>query len=409
VQVAGTAAPKRDAESPAAAAATAANVAAAKRADDLLAAAPTPGPNMYKELDEIRQSRSPELQAAAYSRQRNGAAGSSKLQQTTVPVELRFPVGDGKVAIQVVAVALNAGTAATLAAGSTTADVPASQTAKGVGGSVSYSRDGLTVDAGLTPAGFIFKDVTAGLKVNGALKDDGSLTYRVNLSRRPVTDSLLSFAGARDAATGKTWGGVMATGARLDLTQDMSGYGVIGTAAWHNLSGHQVASNGRSELGVGAYVNLLSKANSQISTGLNFSSLAYQKNLGDFSYGQGGYFSPQRYNSLTVPLNWSQRAGSVNFLLQGALGYQQFSQDIASTALTGASSQSSSGVAYKVAASAQFQLAPQWLLDANLESDNSASGSFRQWGAGLNLRYSFHPSSPSQPLLFSPAAAPYGQ
>jgi hypothetical protein len=326
-----------------------------------------------------------------------------------VPVELRFPVGDGKVGIQVTSVTLNAGSAATPTAGSTTADVPATQSAKGVGAAVSYSREGLAVDAGMTPAGFIFKDVTAGLKVNGALKDDGSLTYRVNLSRRPVTDSLLSFAGARDAATGRTWGGVMATGARLDLTQDMSGYGVIGTAAWHNLSGHQVASNGRSELGVGAYVNLLSKANSQISTGLNFSSLAYQKNLGDFSYGQGGYFSPQRYNSLTVPLNWSQRAGSVNFLLQGALGYQQFSQDIASTALTGASSQSSSGVAYKVAASAQFQLAPQWLLDANLESDNSASGSFRQWGAGLNLRYSFHPSSPSQPLLFSPAAAPYGQ
>ena len=404
-----TAASKREVESGAVTAATAANLAAAKRADDLLAAAPPPGPNMYKELDEIRQARSPELQAAAYSRQRNGAAGSSQLQQTTVPVELRFPVGEGKVGLQLTAVTLNAGTASAAAVGSATADMPATQTAKGVGAAVSYSREGLTVDAGMTPAGFIFKDVTAGIKVNGALKDDGSLAYRVNLSRRPVTDSLLSFAGARDAASGKTWGGVMASGARLDLTQALNGYGVTGTAAWHNLSGHDVASNGRSELGLGTYFNLLSKADKQISTGLNFSSLAYQKNLGDFGYGQGGYFSPQRYHSLTVPLNWSQRSGAVNFLLQGSLGYQQFSQDIAGTALTGASSQSSSGLAYRVATSAQFQLAPQWLLDANLESDNSASGSFRQWGAGLNLRYSFHPSSQAQPLLFNPSVAPYGQ
>ncbi|MGS0755473.1 hypothetical protein ACVBEH_12760, partial [Roseateles sp. GG27B] len=117
VQVAGTEASKRDVESPGTAVTTAANVAAAKRADELLAATTPTGPNMNKELDEIRQSRSPELQAAAYSRQRNGAAGSSKLQQTSVPVELRFPVGDGKVGIQVTSVTLNAGNASVPAAG----------------------------------------------------------------------------------------------------------------------------------------------------------------------------------------------------------------------------------------------------------------------------------------------------
>lgn len=400
-------APKRGVESPAAASAS---LAAAKRADNLLAAAPPPvGPNMEKELDEIRQFRSPELRVATFSRQRNGSAGSSQLQQTIVPIELRFPVGEGKLSLQLTSVSLNAGTAPAPTADTAAASVPGTETANGVGASVSYSQQGLMMDGGLTPAGFIIRNVSAGIKVNGELKDDGSLTYRINVSSRPVTDSLLSSAGARDATTGNTWGGVMASGARVDLTQDLKGYGVTGAAAWHNLSGRGVASNSRLQLDLGGYVNLLSKADSQISTGLNFSSLSYQKNLGGFGYGQGGYFSPQRYNSLTVPLNWSQRSGSVNFLLQGSLGYQQFNQDIAATALTSSSSQSSSGVAYKLAASAQFQLAPQWLLDANLESDNSASGSFRQWGAGLNLRYSLHPSSQPQPLRFSTTLAPYGQ
>jgi len=237
--------------------------------------------------------------------------------------------------------------------------------------------------------------VSGGLKLNGNLGSSDSLTYRANLSSRPVTDSLQSYAGLVDPLTGQSYGGVMARGLRLELSKDLGGYGFTGAVGLHSLRGEQVASNRRSEINLGGYVDLQRRSDSQFSSGLNFTSLAYQKNLSDFGVGQGGYFSPQRYNAITVPLNWSLRTGRVSYKLEGALGYQKFRQDGAQ----GASglptpSQSNSGLAYKLAAGAIAQIAPQWYLDANLQSDNSARGSYHQWAAGLTLRYSFYTLSP---------------
>lgn len=348
-------------------------------------------PNLRAELNDIRQARSPEVLLGTQIRQRNGSPGSSQLKVTELPLELRLPLGDGKLKLQVTPVSLDAG---------------AGIKANGIGSAMGYKSGGLAVDAGVTPVGFLFKSFTGGVKLDGSLDDAGSLSYQVDVSSRPVTDSLLSFAGQRDSTTGKTWGGVMASGARLQLAKDLGGYGVVAVLGKQRLAGHGVESNGRTELGLGSYVDVLRRPEFQLSSGLNFSHLAYQKNQNDFSFGQGGYFSPQQYNALAVPLNWAQRSGRFSYLLQGALGYQSYRQD-ASTA--GGSSLSSSGLSYKLAASAQLQLAPHWLLDAVLQRDNTASGSYHQYRAGLNLRYSFAPVTQPLALPISPYATPFGQ
>ena len=377
-------------------------VAAGTAASEGNAAAPPAGPNLSHELDQIRQARSPELQAGLHGRKRNGEAGSSALRQTEVPVELRLPLGEGKLKLQVTQVSLDAGASATGAR--------ITQKASGVAVAVGYTAPGIAVDIGQTPSGFLISNTVGGVKLDGSLVDDGSLRYRVNVSRRSVTDSLLSFAGVLDSVSGKTWGGVVASGARLDLSKDLGSHGFYGSAAWHDLRGHEVASNRRTEFGLGSYFSLLRSANSQLSMGLDFNSLSYDKNLGEFDFGQGGYFSPQRYNALTVPLNWAQRSGPVSYLLQGALGYQKYSQDMAAAGGGSAlESVSSSGIAYKLAAGAQYQFNPNWLLDASLQSDNNASGSYRQWAAGLTLRYSFHPISAPLSLPISSQASPFGQ
>lgn len=370
-------------------------------------------PTLRNELDEIRRARSPEVEVGVYNRKRSGVPGSSQLNLTELPVELRFPVGDGKVKVQLNRVTLNAGSPTNPAGGSASPGGRAdTQTASGVAGSIGYAADGVAIDAGQTPSGFLYKSFTGGIKLNGVIGGDDSLTYRVNLSRRPVTDSLLSFAGARDSTTGKTWGGVTATGGRLDITKDVGNYGFLGNAAWHQLRGQEVASNGRTEVGFGGYVKVLREADSQLTTGLNFNSMAYQKNLSDFSFGQGGYFSPQSYTAVTVPVRWAQRSGPVSYLLESVVGFQTFSQDTAATSGGSgptAAPHSSSGVSYKLAASAQIKLAPQWQVDAIVQSDNTAGSSYRQWSAGLNLRYSFYPDSQPLPLSASPYTSPYGQ
>ena len=344
-------------------------------------AAPAKSRSLNQELNAIKQAHSPELRVGAQTLQRSGNAGSSQLKLSELPVELRYPVGEGTVMLQLTPVALNTGALG--------------DKAHGLARSIGYQTDGLSADLGQTPVGFTVHHVSGGLKFNGSLGASDSLTYRVNLSSRPVTDSLQSYAGLVDPLTGQSYGGVMARGLRLELSKDLGGYGFTGAAARHSLRGEQVASNRRSEINLGGYVDLQRRSDSQFSSGLNFTSLAYQKNLSDFGVSQGGYFSPQRYNAITVPLNWSLRTGRVSYKLEGALGYQKFRQDGALDA-TGlpTPSQSNSGLAYKLAASAIAQIAPQWYLDANLQSDNSARGSYHQWAAGLTLRYSFYTLSP---------------
>ena len=72
---------------------------------------------------------------------------------------------------------------------------PGSQSDSGIGVSVGYESGGLKADIGSTPLGFGQSDVTAGVKYRMAVTDN--LTVAADLSRRPVTDSLLSFAGAQ--------------------------------------------------------------------------------------------------------------------------------------------------------------------------------------------------------------------
>nr|VXZ91105.1 Cellulose synthase operon protein C precursor [Klebsiella pneumoniae] len=52
--------------------------------------------------------------------------------------------------------------------------------------------------------------------------DVGPVGYTVNVHRRPISSSLLSFGGQKDSSshTGATWGGVRADGGGLSLSYD---------------------------------------------------------------------------------------------------------------------------------------------------------------------------------------------
>jgi hypothetical protein len=67
-------------------------------------------------------------------------------------------------------------------------------------------------DIGTTPMGFNVVDVVGGLSYSS---DVGPVGYTVNVHRRPISSSLLSFGGQKDSNshTGTTWGGVRATAA----------------------------------------------------------------------------------------------------------------------------------------------------------------------------------------------------
>jgi len=403
--------------------------------------------NVATELDLIKQERAPELLIGLQVRNRNGTPGTGRLTDIEMPVEMRLPVADGKLSLTATSVSLNAGaigtdlySRSTFGGGANAAfdqvggrtGIQSDQAARGVGWSLGYKMSGFSADIGVTPVGFQYSNVTGGVKFDGMLDQANTLYYSISASSRPVVDSVLSFAGTRDSVTGQTWGGVMSTGARVQLSKDLGGYGVVGSAGVFSLTGHDVAANTRADANVGIYWNLIKNKDENLTLGVNAASMFYNKNLSNYTFGQGGYFSPQQYYSLTLPLNWAQRQGDFSYRLSGAVGAQKFSQSAsdyfpnngdlqaaANAAMAkqlasggGGSgmaiyeAQESSGVAYNLSVAGEYQLNRYAFMGGLAQFDNSSN--YRQWGVGMYFRFSFYPRQGPVSMPLSPYVSPYG-
>lgn len=287
-----------------------------------------------------------------------------------------------------------------------------SQDASGAGVSVGFEQGGFRADVGTTPLGFGETGIVGGVGYRGRIGD--ALTWSGEASRRAVTDSLLSFAGVSDARNGLQWGGVTATGARMAATVDNGLLGGYANLAWHRLQGTHVAGNDRQELGAGVYVHALETANQSLTAGLNLTAMQYDRNLSGFTYGHGGYFSPQRYVDVSVPLHWNGRSAAQRLAWQvdASVGVQSFKEDPADyfpldpamqqeaydaaslAALLGLTpryiepvyaGQIKTGVSYNLSAAAEWQLSNQLFLGGRMEFNNARD--YRQFGTNLYLRF----------------------
>jgi tetratricopeptide (TPR) repeat protein len=270
-----------------------------------------------------------------------------------------------------------------------------SQTEDGVGLSLAWRDANWSADVGTTPVGFRYADVSAGLRVQGS---SNGMSYAVQLSRRPVTESLLSFAGTRDPRNGREWGGVMATGGRVEVSRDFGGWGLYAYGGGSLVDGHNVAGNSRLEAGTGAYRQLLDEADARITTGLGISSFGYDRNLGQYTFGHGGYFSPQAFLTVGVPIDWGQRVGALAWRVQAFGGVQRFraeatpffpddpAMQAAAAGLGDASyaSSRSTGPGYNLSLVADYALSPQLSVGGYFFTDNATD--FRQQGGGFYLR-----------------------
>ncbi|KAF1686063.1 cellulose synthase [Pseudoxanthomonas broegbernensis] len=287
-----------------------------------------------------------------------------------------------------------------------------SQDASGAGVSVGYEQGGFRADIGTTPLGFQESQVVGGIGYRGQAGD--ALTWSAEVSRRAVTDSLLSFAGVEDPRTGLQWGGVAAAGAKLAATVDNGLLGGYASLAWHRLEGENVASNDRQELGLGIYVHALETASQSLTAGLNLTAMRYDRNLSGFTYGHGGYFSPQEYVDLGFPVHWNGRGLGRRFAwqLDASAGVQHFKVDPAPyfpddpqlqqaaydaasmAALLGLTpeyvepvylGQTKTGLSYNLTGAAEWQLSSQLFLGGRMEFNNARD--YRQFGANLYLRF----------------------
>jgi hypothetical protein len=398
-----------------------------------------------EELAQVNREQASTVSGGIVFRNRSGEDGLSALTDIEAPIQGRIKAGNGHVVVTATPVTLDAGTAAgnvsTLArfgaglSNSTSAAAAVagtnnygSQTASGVGLSVGYESRKLSGDIGVTPIGFRETNIVGGGQYNGGITD--KVSYSLAVARRAVTDSLLSYAGTRDAASGLEWGGVTSTGGLASLAWDDGTSGLYVNAAFQYYDGHNVVTNTAWKGGGGIYTRLFKDADQTFTIGVNTTLMGYDKNLSYFTYGQGGYFSPQQYVILNLPIEWTGRNGAFTYDLKGSIGVQHYRQDASNyfplgssgslqaaaagqAALIGSSvdsgaqypAQSKTGVSYSLSAVGEYQLAPQLAFGATASLGNAYQ--YREWLAAVYVRYSFTRQTGLQPFPPTPLSSPY--
>ncbi len=357
---------------------------------------------------------------------KSGTPGISNLKATELPVEMRFPVGYvGQAFVHVDTVRVSAGDLQlddldnlrkfgkilALAPGGI-ASAPV-QSARGTALAVGYEIDDMRFDIGTTPLGFPVTDVVGGFKL---YRSAAPFFYSYEIARRPMTSSVLSYAGMRDPVSGQVWGGVRSNGVNWHMGYEGDRFDAFTDVGYYLLTGKNVASNNEFALRTGLEWKLLQKDDTRFSVSFVATHWRYQKNLSNYTFGHGGYYSPQSYYSLALQPRWTGRIGRWSYLLNGSVSASvsrekdmpyyptdQALQTAANSIYTGGPGH---GTGYSVGGALEYQMAPRLFIGGRFGVDRSAY--YTPNFAGFYLRYVFDGHSGSVPYPPDPVR-PYSR
>jgi len=278
-----------------------------------------------------------------------------------------------------------------------------SQKANGVELAMALSGEQYRIDIGTTPLGQDLSTLVGGVQWSPKLTN--YLTLILKGERRAVTDSLLSYVGMKDAYSGKTWGRVTKNGGSAQLGYDDGDAGFYVNGGGYSYIGENVASNTSMNASAGIYLRPYHDDFRALQTGLNVSWMDFSKNLSYYTYGQGGYFSPQNYVSVSLPVDFSQKIDNWKLNVGGSVGYQSYSQDSSDYFPTSDDAQgllkdlydlgyardyryggsSESGVGYTVRAGVDYNVNKDMTIGGKVGYDTF--GNYNESTAGLYFRY----------------------
>jgi len=269
-----------------------------------------------QEVDERLQS---SVTAGLIGWHQPGEAGLSQLDLYTLPSAWLLAREDGsRVIVRADAVLLDAGRFSTAPGswpllGTLPTAAPdallrhTSEQQAGVSPAIGYENRTLAVDIGATPLGFAVSNVVGGVEWTPTWR---TLDLTFGVARRAVTSSELSYAGLRDPVTGATWGGVVQSGPYAGFGVYRESYQVSGSVRFEELTGTHVSNNELAAARLSSSWNFYSVPQMHADAGVTLNYWNYRHNLQNYTFGSGGYYSPQSYLSFAVPIELEgERAG----------------------------------------------------------------------------------------------------
>jgi cellulose synthase operon protein C len=312
----------------------------------------------------------------------------------------------------------NTGATTSTTATTTPATPPPQQNAAGVGGEVQLAFPHLALAVGYTPYGFLVSNVTG-----RATWRPGNGPFTFSFLRDPVKDTQLSYGGLRDPGSatlgfpGNVWGGVIADQGNVQYSRGDAQSGFYVGVSGQYLSGHNVQENSRFDGSGGAYWRVKTWPEyGNLSVGANFFGMHYAHNQQAFTYGMGGYFSPQEYFLANIPFTWTGHYEiRWHYEILGGLGVQAFQQDTTplfplpdqkadEVALNNAAlpAVTSVGPNYNLRGTVAYQIGPHWFAGGFLSANNSRNYAAVSTGFSIHYLFRAQPSAVTSPTGLFP-------
>ena len=207
---------------------------------------------------------------------------------------------------------------------------PTTELDQGLEGMLHYRHRGQTTlfaGIGFTPTGAQLSPTWQG-RLGGARSDPGQ-GWRGMLFRSPVRESLLSYTGLRDPYSGQRWGRVLSNGLALTVYHALGARWTLGgSLTLARLGGQEVKANRKASLFAGLSLDLGGGRLQELALGPFVLVQTFAENLGHFTRGHGGYFSPQRLVNLGLGTHLQtheRRAYLVRARMD--LGFQAYKED----------------------------------------------------------------------------------
>ena len=312
--------------------------------------------DIARELSQVREETAARLQGGIGFRTRSGTGGFDRLEEYSAPIDFSagIPGIGGRGTLSVTPVNISAGRfdtsntgllrqygsnalATELQQNSGQNNVisqvvrdrytPRDTTASGVGLGFGYTRGAFAADIGTSPIGFRRQNILGGVEIAPAITSN--FRVRVIGEQRSVTDSLLSWSGARDPRTGATWGGVVRSGGRLQLEYTTGPVGLYLLGGYSTFTGRNTFRNNRYEVGAGGQYVVWRLPDEELTAGVDLVYFGYDNNQRLFTLGNGGYFSPQSYFAVNIPVDYRARSGNLSYRIGATLGYQSYRESSA--------------------------------------------------------------------------------
>jgi tetratricopeptide (TPR) repeat protein len=337
----------------------------------------------------------PWVDAGFSVRDKSGDSGLSKLNEQISNLSIHYPVSGGReLALSVRHIALDSGTPPALAfAGRFNPGTPQPW---GITNSVSliepelrYRKEG-TVNYSLALGG---SPGGGEAPVSPTFSFEAkSSQWMLELHRSPVRESILSYSGLKDPYGPSWWGGVLRSGIKGALGSNPSGrYVFYFEAGYDKYAGENVIDNDayNATISIGRPI---SGTRTNIVIGGFITAMGFDIDSNHFTYGHGGYFSPQSFMAVGPSLRiTSKHCRTLWFDLQASVSYMDHETDRSphyplDTGIQNTYEEGSfSGTGFSLRGEARKLLSTRWSAGISLGIDNSSE--YDQWQAGLGLRY----------------------